>query len=546
MDKGAFGDEPARAAAVEAWVEKTERLAHVVEHHNAAAAAAAAASQQLWASDPSLPLSGVGSCSSKEVFVRVEEHLKRVRAMEAQLRTSRELLQNSCGRSQPLASINRLPPSCLSLIFEMGAEDGRADQVGSFDASSGRGASYAFCVSQVCRHWRIVALSAPRIWARIQIRIDGRTFGSTLQALHYRTSICLERSRDYPLHISFVSERDKEESVETGPLKRALHPLQSHFIRCRELNIVVDMRNEMWSAIAAMFTHTARPRGLEGLALVASDPTLLLEGGHHRLEILFGVTQNIRYLRLESVILNRDQTSRQHGGGRLESDKFDALLRNCHSLEHLYLDSISYVDDPTDVLLPDNGPSTPISMNSLQKLTVRSVEHNVLFDFVEVVTAPALCSLEVDGLDSYELEEDDLSADAAEKLSMFLGLKSPWKVRDWDVERAVHPIIHLLRKVSTFTTLRFSNTYGVDGIVKALDLDHLCPELQTLGIDASAYGCDDATMCEHLRGLVRSGVDSEGLGKRKPLQQLRVRGVWFDGKDSTWLLKHVPEFFGVY
>ncbi|KAF6746786.1 hypothetical protein DFP72DRAFT_922271 [Ephemerocybe angulata] len=117
-----------------------------------------------------------------------------------------------------LASINRLPPEILYMIFLIVAERTQ----NQFNPSSCRGPyvdmSWLPRTTQVCRRWRDVALSWPTLWSRISF---------TTPEL---TELMLLRSKDTP--ISIIFETGKE-----GCPRHILNALVAHSHRLKAIEL---------------------------------------------------------------------------------------------------------------------------------------------------------------------------------------------------------------------------------------------------------------------------------------------------------------------
>jgi len=139
--------------------------------------------------------------------------------------------------------INDIPPEVLSLIFEIGArsfededsdeedeamatfwnleegvddgvDDGQddnrsCDSESSSDSTFENVPPFELLVSQVCQHWRTVALNTPSLWTKIAVP----PFES---APFERVKVLLERSKGLPIDIHIDCEPPDDEEEEGG------------------------------------------------------------------------------------------------------------------------------------------------------------------------------------------------------------------------------------------------------------------------------------------------------------------------------------------
>ncbi|KAK1225808.1 hypothetical protein PQX77_011219 [Marasmius sp. AFHP31] len=103
-----------------------------------------------------------------------------------------------------LQPIRRLPPEILAEIFRIRTYNDVdlqwRDFPGSLDTRK-----FPWAPGQVCRTWRLVALSTPDLWAKINVSWTGRVSPERAASLEWLMSLHLERAQEQPLDISFYS-----------------------------------------------------------------------------------------------------------------------------------------------------------------------------------------------------------------------------------------------------------------------------------------------------------------------------------------------------
>lgn len=92
----------------------------------------------------------------------------------------------------PSAAIDLLVEDCLLQIFSI--------------ASSGWDATTLFAISQVCRHWRGLALSIPALWSQIGFGLTDTT--SISPNYIHKADLMFQRSCQYPLYVRVIIPAD--------------------------------------------------------------------------------------------------------------------------------------------------------------------------------------------------------------------------------------------------------------------------------------------------------------------------------------------------
>jgi len=168
--------------------------------------------------------------------------------------------------------ISRLPVELLSCIFMLSSEPD-TDECLPFDSSTVR---TPLILSRVCKHWRDVARSTPRLWARICITSDlSEDDGSPDPPSHVNMrhiNTCLSLSRNCPLDI-LIDARDEDwdfsepeimpvefdsthdPSFAPALIESALPLLTPHLRRWKSLTILTDTWAPMFVALYNINPH---------------------------------------------------------------------------------------------------------------------------------------------------------------------------------------------------------------------------------------------------------------------------------------------------
>ncbi|KAJ8089094.1 hypothetical protein PM082_014342 [Marasmius tenuissimus] len=149
--------------------------------------------------------------ASSTLLDALETRIQELSASMQSLKEARaHIVQKKHILSSILHPIRRLPPEILSEIFrirafnEMDLE--RNDFPGSLDTRKA-----PWTLSQVCRTWRLVAVSMPDLWTQVNVSWAEAVISPQRAAsLESMLSIQLKRSQDQPLSISFYSGETSE------------------------------------------------------------------------------------------------------------------------------------------------------------------------------------------------------------------------------------------------------------------------------------------------------------------------------------------------
>ncbi|KDQ12138.1 hypothetical protein BOTBODRAFT_176662 [Botryobasidium botryosum FD-172 SS1] len=499
--------------------------------------------------------------------LEIEATLGNLRRLEESLQLGCTALKRVCNHSLPLTPINHLPFDCLSAIFAIESEQAHATwhdlwledpKVGMEERSRPSPPSFCFSVSQVCRQWRAVALRTPQLWTHIS---------SMDHTPPQATPFFLKRSKNAALTIAISPPLDAIDpplDLDGRALVSRLPLLRPHISRCTHL-IILAIRREPLDIFAPLseFLDIQPSHRLRALSLTSvdqDDESILPEDEEMR--PFEDLMQGLSTLRLKGVCLPWGSLAYTclvtltlfniTEDRRPTSLEFEAVMRNCPLLEYLALGYIGYYyeadDDDETPVAPTALPSS-IMMSSLCTVKLVQVEAAMLLQLFDAIAAPILETFIVDGMeDSYEIplhpatnhdsgdsDASDASGasdafDAAEVFfSPSLGIQSGW---DEEADPLVAPLIVLLSKFPSISTLRLSNLEHIDDIISAMAYRDLCPRLRGL----SLYNCEGSVLFGYINDLAERNEDSHSSGGA--IQRLTITDCFSDVDAS---LSRVPE-----
>ncbi|KAI5989902.1 hypothetical protein EDD15DRAFT_2370199 [Pisolithus albus] len=334
--------------------------------------------------------------------------------------------------------INRLPPEILSLIFEHGTaaaedledvdeegymtwnefserhaedEEGSGEQKGRIQEEEGEqhesgvggeegsdsddkssecesdtgGLPFQLIISQVCRHWRTVALETPSLWTRIKVSCMDRP-------PYERVNAFLDRSKSLPLEIYVDSESPDDLSDDEDPpaelsnadLEKLFTLLVPHVPRWGSIDVHVTSYEDMYTFLKMLSDPSVPPASqLQVLRLYHheefdghltsfpepdfSDHFTIFNGSAPRLQnvSLWGVHVDWTQSWLHSPNLVELELAYHTPDVRPDWPTFSAMLRAAApTLEKLCLESSGPSGSPHEWIVEPDTPEWNVDANS--------------------------------------------------------------------------------------------------------------------------------------------------------------------------------------
>ena len=183
-------------------------------------------------------------------LLQLDGKIDRIQAVLDEVRIKRQVFSEACHHYSrqhlPLLSpIRRLPHEILSEIYLLSID--WKDKNYGFRRS-------VMLPASVCRHWRGVALSTPRLWSSISLNLQE----DSVEADVNLTRTWLIRSGNLPLsiRIHYIQPKDRN-SLNTHP---AIDALTQHSGRWQYAEF--EIPTSMWKQIKPAKNHLARLRGI--------------------------------------------------------------------------------------------------------------------------------------------------------------------------------------------------------------------------------------------------------------------------------------------
>lgn len=307
-------------------------------------------------------------------------------------RRSRQISTRPSLPAEP-AHIMILPPEILATIFEQLALDAYYDpywysNIASAAAGAPRRAPRIYSwvrVTEVCKHWRAVALGSPSLWSYIVV------------SSHQGVQCMLVRSQATPLHVRCVSFEDMSWLGLRDPdLKLALGRITDQFPRVRALEISTDKLPRSLDSLYCQVT-AAELRSLPIPGTGVRDfgipctrwPLPVLE----RLAISSPLSVSLKSL-LRKSLKHLTLESRPHANPPAVAESLPLLeaIRELPSLHSLVL----RLDKYTGSL----EASRHISLPQLQTLVVSGHSAHCI-DVLTSLDIPTTASITIDGTKNY-------------------------------------------------------------------------------------------------------------------------------------------------
>ncbi|KAF7973012.1 hypothetical protein HWV62_16396 [Athelia sp. TMB] len=153
-------------------------------------------------------------------LAQLDSALGHLKAAQERLQLKRSILQQySAEHAALLSPIGRVPPEILTLIFlNLLPKDWTTD---SADARRNR-----MLPSQICQHWRALALATPGLWANISVKVDGTNINRKLKC----AKSWLARSGTHPLTV-LLSCPEPEYQAQWQSVLTLLLPSSKRWVR---------------------------------------------------------------------------------------------------------------------------------------------------------------------------------------------------------------------------------------------------------------------------------------------------------------------------
>ncbi|KDQ13542.1 hypothetical protein BOTBODRAFT_175537 [Botryobasidium botryosum FD-172 SS1] len=544
------------SAVLTAWSDSLDGLVGSIQAYHKATAALHRQCSMNYCLPPAAA-SGGTHIPLEGVLSQIDKKLVELRTLEELLHSDRTALQQLRNQSIALAPIHRLPPEILAHIFAMGLDtpagtpantdlDMEGDSKGTktCDTDRLRPAGYTNHLSflrlttQVCRHWRDIAIGTPRLWTIVDF--------SDRKPFRY-TKLLLERSRQLPLKISL-----KYSYLRAHSLSMALDILRPSVSDRRiDLNISMFNRPDVRYVLSGLASIESPPR-IDKFTLLAkhlSDffgtPCLLEPSGEKFAECMRGVTRvDFRriYLPWESPVYTNLVELRLYLKARHspKPSQLETILRSCPGLGHLDLGLYEESHGPT----PDGySPPASLEMNSLRNIRLHNVSRRMLVHLMDLIRAPALETLYLSI--GHTQAQTQIQACSVESIHTYDALAaflhaSAHSLRDLSLQSI--PGIHhdeldrLLQHLS-LSALSLLHMDHIDYTLLIMALEGYCPELESLVLEGGeAASPSGLGLFQCLRAFISQG-------DRRPLQRLTVRAygeAHFHPDEVAWLRARVP------
>lgn len=179
-------------------------------------------------------LGGEAIAAARKDLKYVDEEIERIEFTHRRLRERKHVLQTFLDNHIALCASStslRLLPEILSEIFLLVHYSPKLDH----DQESTHWTTVPLRLSQVCRHWREVALATSRLWDSVSFLIQE----SRRETQYGLLDLWLTRSRSRLLHVSISDNPDLTTHLPLEPLDVTAMRLLSNSYRWRSLNLSI-------------------------------------------------------------------------------------------------------------------------------------------------------------------------------------------------------------------------------------------------------------------------------------------------------------------
>ena len=385
--------------------------------------------------------------------------------------------------------INRLPPEILLHIFSLAPKKtpflrGRGSKpLWPFNVPDMRDLRH---LSQVCTHWREVALVAPALWSAYR---EGGVYRSSPRLNSLYIARCPTGPIDIYVDNSF-SNNLRELLLDRGHQVRQLHVqigggLNSHDEDARQLVATLSHMN------AELLEHCCLQLLRDASAHLQQIPSLCRHGNATRLRSLsLSVYSALPQWELPSLVRCLLSKFDQYGGlsnMALDPSSLLRFLSGTPRLEILHLYWIMVL--PFQQTPP---PPQPISLTRLRYLSYMPPSNTPCTDFLLHIHKPSRCQVDIGGIVAHEIWHGDAVQSV---IRTWHGAALPMKIMGIEVEIQGPGILlftlELARGASpewsgcTRIRLNSRSFSNATGFWRPLLTPELCAELEEVRVDVS-------------------------------------------------------------
>ncbi|KIL59673.1 hypothetical protein M378DRAFT_26859 [Amanita muscaria Koide BX008] len=251
---------------------------------------------------------------------------------------------------------------------------------------------FPWAINRVCKYWRSAFVTSPDLWTWITINLaESYSRGQDFNAANQCLSLCLERSRNYPLNISL--HLPNEGYDENSP---SVTPIWQTFLSCSHRWRIVHLENVLGPQLLTINLCTGATPILESLTIYSPvDPDNYNDFTGFQIvphltrftlvhpTAMFAVrTWSVPWMQLTNLMLRFNEI-----GG---VDQLCVLFQQLRDIEELCL---SLGGDEGEIELGDfvHNSGTPQCLQHLRVLQVCCVE------IFGLITAPSLYELYLEG-----------------------------------------------------------------------------------------------------------------------------------------------------
>lgn len=282
---------------------------------------------------------------------------------------------------------HHLPPEILSEIFLIHKTRSTARYRWRTEALSWTKAT------QICRHWRKVALNCAELWSTIKVLEPGIT------------EVLLSRSKGAPLTVHLRNLNTDDHTKLLRPVLR-----QMHRIRSLELDGLLQ--------VALLSSATSRAPILENLVFTAANtyyscglPAKFITGGAPRLKHLTIERMNIRQLTLLPLGGSLTHLELRRARTSLDMRKLLPLplmdlldsLEKLPLLQHLHISDSLPAEDDSQLPTLSASSRPPISLQALESLQFEEEHITTLTTLLPFVRIPEQTSIELSFRDEVQI-----------------------------------------------------------------------------------------------------------------------------------------------